>query len=265
MYYRLMKSEDLTPSNDYFALHSHEHYEIYMFLEGDATYVVEEKSYSLEPNDIIVIRKHEMHRIYHNSPSKYRRCVLWVFPEFFTQNGCGGYERAFTDFSPGSGNKISADLVRSCGLYDAFKRLEKYTEDFSATDTPIEKAIVTEILYLINTVTDFSASDALKSPVKRVITYINNHYTECISLEELEKLFFISRYHLCRMFRRATGLTVHGYITNKRLNHACELRASGLSLSEAAELAGFSTYSAFYRAYISRYGESPKHSHEADR
>ena len=74
------------PSNEKFQLHNHDEYELLLFLEGDATYVVEEKSYTLEPGDIILIRKHEMHRIYHNRPACYRRSIMMVAPEFFKEN-----------------------------------------------------------------------------------------------------------------------------------------------------------------------------------
>lgn len=262
MYYAISKSVEEHPSNDYFFLHNHEHYEIYMFLEGDSKYVVEENTYSLEPDDIIVIRKHEMHRVYHNSSKCYRRYVLTIFPEFFAQNQCPEYERCFTDFSMGTGNKISAELVRSSGLYNAFLRLEKYSDNFRNNQSPIIQATLIEILYLLNTITVFSAADVLKSPIKSVITYINNHYTENINLDELEKNFYISKYHLCRLFKHATGLTVHGYIISKRLIRACELRDEGVSLGDAASLAGFSSYSAFYRAYLHQYGFSPKNNHE---
>lgn len=260
MYYEIRKSEDALSSNDTFYLHSHDCCEIYMFLEGDSKYVVEEKNYSLEPYDMIIIRKHEMHRVYHYAPSRYRRYVLWVSHEFFEKNNCTDYEKPFTDFSVRRGNKIPGDIVRSSGLYNAFMRLEKYTDGFSETNTAIEKAIITEILYLINTIHVFSGADKLQSPIKKVITYINNHYTESVSLSALEKRFFISKYHLCRLFKEATGLTVHKYITDKRLNYACELKSSGLTLSDAAMRAGFANYSAFYRAYIQKFGTSPKES-----
>lgn len=256
--YNVQQSVDARASNAIFHLETHDYYEIYLFLEGDSKYVVEENVYSLEPYDMIIIRKHELHRVYHNSPVRYRRCVLWVYPEFFAENHCEQYERIFTDSSSGLGNKISAERVLSSGLYDAMRRLQKYSDGAKGEDTPVMRAVLTEILYLLNEIPDFTTSDELKSPVNKVIAYLNDHYTENINLDDLEQLFFTSKYHLCRMFKQATGLTIHGYITNKRLLHACELRKEGTSLSDAASLAGFISYSAFYRAYLKQYGVSPK-------
>ena len=83
--YHLSDMTSESPSNDHFYLHAHSEHEIFMFMEGDSKYVVEDKNYDLSPGDIIIIKKHEMHRIYHNSDKKYRRLVLMVFPEFFSQ------------------------------------------------------------------------------------------------------------------------------------------------------------------------------------
>ena len=81
--YTIGESFTAAPTNAYFQLHNHNDYEILFFLEGDAKYVVEDKMYTLEPGDLIIIRKHEFHRIYHNSPTPYRRAVLMVSPAFF--------------------------------------------------------------------------------------------------------------------------------------------------------------------------------------
>ena len=179
-----------------------------------------------------------------------------VSPEFFQQCGCGEYEAQF--INTGIDNKISSEIVHSGGLYDAFMRLKKYSKDFSRMDTPVCSSVVVEILYLISTIRSFEVSDTSHKQLSSVITFLNSHYTETISLDELANQFFISKYHLCRLFRKNTGLTIHQYLTSKRLTLAGELMADGKSLSEAAALAGFSDYSSFYRAYRKEYGHQPR-------
>lgn len=247
------------PSSANFYLHCHDEYEILLFESGDSKFVVEDKTYTLSPGDIIIARKHEMHRIYHNSPSRYRRFVLMVAPEFFQEHHCTAYEAQFLHASGDIDNKISAELVRSSGLYDAFLRYKRFSEDFSEDlNAPILIATIIEILYLLNKTTRFSTADYTSGPVKSIIQYLNNTYTEDITLDMLAEKFFISKYYLCRAFHKATGLTVHDYIRLKRLTLARELKAEGKSIGEAAMMAGFTDYSSFYRAYIKEYGISPR-------
>lgn len=255
--YHVSKSRIENASNAKFCLHSHDSYEILLFIQGDSRYVVEGNTYSLEPYDVMILRKNEMHRIYHNSESTYERCILMVEPEFFTEHNCKELEEEFLKKTNGARNKIDAELCVSSGLYDAFLRLQKYTNNFKNLYTPIADALITEILYLINNVKLFSKDDTTDSQLKSIISYINNNYTDEISLNELAEQFFISKYHLCRIFKEGTGITVHNYITNKRLMRVKELKSEGYSMGEAAMLAGFGNYSSFYRAYQKNYGFAP--------
>ncbi len=125
-------------------------------------------------------------------------------------------------------------------------------------DSPLLRSVVTEILYLLNENTGFSKSDFTKGSMKSVLVFLNNNYTDDISLDMLADKFFLSKHYLCRAFHKATGLTVHEYICSKRLALVRELRGNGMNLGEAAMAAGFRDYSSFYRAYVKQHGISPK-------
>lgn len=231
--------------------HSHNDYEIYMFLYGDSRYIIEDKVYQLQKNDIIIVRKNEMHRVFHNSSARYARIVLMISPQFFHDKGCPEYENAFLDNMKTAGNKIDSRTAHASGLYDAIMRFKKYTDSFRNLYTPVAESMVVEILYIINKIVSFSSPDDNDNQIMNVISYINCNFTKKISLDSLEKEFFISKFHLCRSFRKMTGHTIQGYIRNKRLIFANELIEKGYNKSEAALLAGFGDYSSFYRAYKS--------------
>lgn len=254
----LVEATEESPSNANFYLHTHDHYEILFFLQGDSKFVIDGKNYILESGDIIVVRKNEMHRVYHNSSAKYHRIILYINPIFFVNHNCTDYEIQFANPQAYIGNQIKADYVRSSGLYNAFTRLRKYTQNYSMTNGAIVDAIITEIIYLINHIGNFSTSNEYNNQVEKIISYINNHYTEEINLEILEKNFFISKQYLCKIFRKATGLTVHDYIIRKRITRVRELCATQKNISDAAMLSGFSDYSSFYRTYKKLTGRSPK-------
>lgn len=257
--YSISESYIAAPTNAHFWLHNHNDYEILLFLEGDARYVVEDNVYTMEPGNLIIIRKHELHRIYHNSPTPYRRIVLMVSPGFFRENACADYEAQFLRAPLGTGHKIAAETVRSSGLYDAFLRYKRYSEDYRLSpDAPVLRAIILEILYLINQTSHFSSADVSTGPIKSVILYLNNNYAGEVTLDILQEKFFISKYYLCREFRKVTGLTVHEYIRRKRLTRVRELRSQGLHIGDAALEAGFRDYSSFYRAFRKEYGVPPR-------
>lgn len=257
MLYGIFENITDNPSNKNFQLHVHDDYEIYLFLEGDSRFVIEENSYDLESGDIIIIRKNQLHRVYHNSGKRYHRIVFNILPEFFLKE-CPEYHEQFANPTNHIGNKIDAKTVRACGIYDAVMRIKKYSDNFENKDSTIVKSIIIEMLHLINSTKSTSGTSVGNSQLKQVIEYINKNYTSDISLSDIEKKFFISKYHLCHIFPSATGLTVYQYITKKRLAYARELIRVGSTISDAAENAGFNNYSSFYRAYIAEYGVTPK-------
>ena len=90
-----------------------------------------------------------------------------------------------------------------------------------------------------------------------IFRYIHNHLTEELSLEQLEKEFFVSRYHICREFKRLTGQTPHAYIVKARLDLCRKYIEQGKSIREVYELGGFGGYNHFFRAFKKEYNMTP--------
>lgn len=90
-----------------------------------------------------------------------------------------------------------------------------------------------------------------------IFIYIREHLTEELTLEQLEKEFFISRYHICREFKRLTGQTPHAYIVKARLDLCRKYIEQGKAISEVYQMGGFGGYNHFFRAFKKEYGVTP--------
>lgn len=247
------------PIREKFKLHTHEYYEIYIFLNGDTDYIVEGHTYNLKPYDIIILKPGEMHRAFHKSQKAYSRIVFNLYENFFKVNNCPEYLHALQDREPGKKNKIPSEIVKSSGISNVIERWQKYTDNGHLNDTAISKALFIEILYLINnTEVLYNEADSF-SLISGIISYINTNFTRKITLKELEESFYVSRYHLCREFKKNTGYTIINYINSKRLNTVKELYKNGMSIGKACIEAGFSGYSAFYKAYSKEFNTIPKY------
>ena len=91
-----------------------------------------------------------------------------------------------------------------------------------------------------------------------VFLFIQAHLTEELTLDRLEKEFFVSREHIAREFKRQTGQTVHRYIVKARLDRCCTLIEQGLPITEVYKTSGFGGYNHFFRAFKKEYGMTPK-------
>ncbi len=94
--------------------------------------------------------------------------------------------------------------------------------------------------------------------VDAILSYINTHMQDDLSLDELSAHFYLSSSYICRIFKAATGTTINKYITAKRITLSKSLLSQGYSVNEACEACGFNDYSNYLKAFTKAVGISPK-------
>ena len=104
------------------------------------------------------------------------------------------------------------------------------------------------------------ASSAELERLQLTLDYLHQHYDSVVSLQELADLTHLSREVCCRSFRRMTGKSITEYLQEYRVTQSLPLIRSGrYSISQVAELCGFSNASRFAAAFRKRMGINPGH------
>jgi AraC family transcriptional regulator len=95
--------------------------------------------------------------------------------------------------------------------------------------------------------------------VGRARAFLDAHLAENVGLETVARDAGSSLYHLCRVFREQTGLTMHAYRTRQRLGHALDRLVNGSStdLTDLALDLGFSSHSHLSRTFQKQMGVPP--------
>lgn len=248
-------SRDDKPVPSDFKMHTHESYELYYFAGGSGIYKVEGTPYPLERGDILIMRPAEAHYIDLTDNKPYTRLSVNFKPELFSGIDPNGRLLApFNNRKIGTFNRYRAENFKSNAYSVFIKNI--------MTDSPDRRVqTITNLLPLLNEISAaFGAvheTQTDKSLDSRIISYINRHLSEDITLDAICEKFYISKTHLCRIFKKATASTVGEYITVKRLVTARQLILTGTPPTKAYLQCGFKDYSVFYRAYKKKYGVSP--------
>jgi|SRR5271170_956327 len=96
-----------------------------------------------------------------------------------------------------------------------------------------------------------------KTVVRTVRQYLEDHYTENVSLEDLARVAGLSAYHLLRVFRSETGLPPHAFLEQVRVNRAREFLRAGSSIADVTFKTGFSDQSHLSRHFKRMTGVTP--------
>ncbi len=247
-------------------LHHHDFYELYFLLAGDVTYTIESRQYHVMPGDLLLISPRELHQIcIRPEMSAYERYVLWVDPQLLTK-----YSTSLSDLTqyldPSShshGNLLRVSPEDHDRLQKLFEQLWQESESDIYGSDLLSQSLLIQLLVTINRLAHrqpepAEAATHSSRAVSKVVDYINLHYAQPLSLDQLAELVYVSKYHLSHEFNRQVGISVYRYIQKKRLLIARQLLAQGSKPNEVYATCGFGDYAGFYRAFKGEYGVSPR-------
>ncbi len=240
------------PTLNFIKEHTHDDYEIFCFLAGDAKYYVEGSVYDLEPNDILIIKKSETHNLLVNKTVPYERYVINFTPAALLKTHSSRLIDIIDEKPLGRSNRINqTDEQKQIWLY--------YIENIVNAKAFEDKRLYLTILLseLCENINKTEYESHTLSETGRIIEFINQNLMTISTLEEICEHFHISKTHLNRKFKSITGSTVWDYIITKRLITAKDMLLSGYKPNEVAEKCGWMEYSSFYRAYKLRFAVSP--------
>lgn len=93
--------------------------------------------------------------------------------------------------------------------------------------------------------------------VRRAREYLDAHYAENVTLDDLACAAYLSPYHLARVFTDEVGLPPHAYLTQVRIQHAKHLLSREYPLTAIAYEVGFSDQSHLNRRFKRIVGLTP--------
>lgn len=99
---------------------------------------------------------------------------------------------------------------------------------------------------------------SLRSPVEKAIWFIESHFAEEITLDDVAEVCGLSRFQTSRLFASTPAQTMSGYLRGRRLTEAARALAEGApNILAVAIEAGYNSHEAFARAFVQQFGSTP--------
>jgi AraC-like DNA-binding protein len=245
-----------------FDSHTHDFHKLIICLGGSVTYIIEGKTYTLGPWDILLVPKNKIHHSKTDSVCAYERIVLFIDDSYLAScDSENTLSEGFRQVEKCGKCMFHADRKRREAILSAAESLENAAKQKDEHASKLlQNAFFSALIIYINrlvlsdgglegTVTD--------KKLDEIISYINENFNKQLTVELLAKKFYISRSYLMHRFKAITGGSVHGYINQKRLSAALSMLRDGQPAKSAAQLCGFTDYTVFYKSFKKVYGFSP--------
>jgi YesN/AraC family two-component response regulator len=226
------------------SVHWHEFYEIELILSGDGTYSIDGTEYPIKRGALFFMSPSSFHKINFTSNTT-------LINIMFTLDAC---DPTF--------------------LYGLFEKSPHIKLDLSSSDMDLLNTLANQ---MVNTKSEKYLSACLNcflaklqsihktslisesNPMQYALLYIQNHFTEKLSLNELAKMLNYSPNYLSNKFTQYTGISFKTYIMNLRFTFCLSLlKNSDFSISEICIQSGFEDFSNFMKYFKKRYGITPK-------
>jgi AraC-type DNA-binding domain-containing proteins len=232
----------------------HEDYEIFFLLSGRGSVIMEQSAYYVKPGDLVIINNSEIHQEFlaEEKGSEYI-CIhfapdlLAPFSQSFNLYHC------FLDRPKGKQNNMILTKPQKEKIHKLFSKIENlYINPFYADEILKYTALIELVFYINRLFLNFSLIEErpnLPENLSAILEFIDDNIQNELSLESLEKTFYINKSYLGRLFQKYLNVSIHEYIVLQRIAKAKELLMDGYNAQDAGRLSGFNDYSNFSKMF----------------
>ena len=239
------------------SLQSHDYYELYFLLEGKRSFFLGETMFNITGPAFCIIPPFSMHK---TSGDSYKRVNVNVSPRLLTDREREVLamlaEKTAYSLDGKWGRNITSLILTASEI-----NLVDIDEKRQAT-----LAFIHTLIYLLSIGSPSplmhearARSEVADTQMLEVAAYINEHYSDELSLDVISERFYISKNSLCARFREAMSCSVMQYLGFVRLSRAKELLATtSKSMEEISDLCGYSSPNYFSLIFKKSVGISPR-------
>jgi len=249
-----------------FLAHWHSEIEVVLVREGSLGMGINSEYYILEKGDIAICTSGDIH--YYNSKNMKSEIVLIVFrPELLGNviNLLINTRFVYPVINTSTIEQLNLDRavidnIKTC-INNIFREINQKNSHYQV----FTKSSIIELIGLFLRHIPYHSANSNgnivcgeESRLMKAISYIENNYTQDISLEDIAKFLEINPFYFSRVFNKGTGLNFKTYLNTIRIEKAYNLlKTSNDSIIDIAYECGFNSIRTFNRVFKNIKGTSP--------
>lgn len=246
----------------HFLWHWHPEVELTLILSGEMEYQIEDTTYHLSEGDGLFCNSNALHSGHRSGQSDCTYLSVTFHPRFLYgyQNSIlqTKYVKEITSNELWSSLQLKADIPWQKEVLDAIRSI--LTDSAKPADDFELQILITLLQIWRHLYHYFSGQpDSEKKPkqhlqrLRDILLFIEAHYNQEISLDDIAKTANICKSECCRFFKKQMGMTVFDYILYLRIQNSLPLLKKANSITEVAAMVGFSSpsyYSQIFKRYM---------------
>ena len=237
--------------------------EIYVFVAGDADYIVENRCFPIEPYDVIILNPYEPHMPLLKNDRLYERYVFLLPLDTFSFMERDPMEILIHENRKGN-NRISLSREKKALLR---KHLQYFRTEWTRGDAVASTYAYSAILGMLALLNEHILSGEgtpipttapdMPPVIADALRYVEDNLALPFTVETIAENFHISVPYLSRLFKATVRIGLKKYILLRRIGYAKKLLADGKSVTDACFGSGFNDCSYFIKVFKSYTGTTP--------
>lgn len=253
--------------DDSMFIHGHADFsELVIVMDGTAEHIVENERFVVKKGDVFVMGRDIRHG--YNNAEDFRICNIMFRPEALLNGDhdikqYAGFHALFLlEAQINDAQGFSSRLKLSHSDFTELERLTNMAVEEYGADLPGKKtrlmSLFMQIVVMLSRLYDAPAKLREIGGMAEAAAFMENHYMEDITIEQVLEISHYSQRHFIRLFSAAYNTTPQKYLMNIRIRRACVLlRETALPITEVALRCGFSDSNYFSRAFRKVNGITP--------
>ncbi|MBO5198622.1 MAG: helix-turn-helix domain-containing protein [Lachnospiraceae bacterium] len=245
----LKKDQSMLSDYDMSYFHYHNFHELYFLIDGSRQYIIGDELISVKKHDCVILKQGELHHTM--GGTGFERFLIYFKDAYVERYGTLEYLNYIHRIFDAKLISLSPE-----SFYQIQKLLKNLREESGIRQFLTFSNIIT---ILIDNLDRTPRNTGKKELISEIVEYMNSNFREISSLQQIAEHFYITKEHLCRLFKHTLGTSVITYLNTIKIKHACGLLSStNRNTLEIALESGFNSSGYFDKTFKKITGCTPR-------